>query len=256
MPLPDARTAVHEHLSGSLPGATLFRCLVEHNDWHIPARTGEDGEPTLVNFIDESGGRWLKLFTDAAAVELWFEKEGGAVADQCLVTAGYSIFGVLEDELAGIEINPQSAEAIHYVTEHIPVLKHWARAVRIEQALSTVDIEDTPLGLLKDYDAYVLVLRKTGDESAQLVLAPDEQGRSLAAVFTAEDSLEAFFETVLADADFEPVPVRVGGEQLFAQLNALPLDGIVFNCSGPGQPRAFGKRLAEYVLSSTQEQSN
>lgn len=256
MPLPDARTAVREHLAGNLPGASLFRSLTEHNDWHIPARTGTDGDPALVNFVDQTGGRWLKLFTDADAVENWFEKEGAEVADQCIVTSGTQIFSVLEDDLAGIEINPMSEHAIHYVTEHIPVLKHWSRAIRLEQALDTVDVDETPLGLLKDYDAYVLVLRKTGEESAQLVLAPDEQGRSLAAVFTAEDALDAFFDTVLAEADFEPIPVRVGGEQLFAQLNALPLDGIVFNCSGPSFPRAFGKKLAEYVLSSTEENAN
>lgn len=256
MPLPDARTAVREHLAGNLPGSILFRCLTEHENWHIPARAGAEGEPALVNFVDQTGGRWLKLFTDAEAVEHWFEKEGADVADQCLVTNGANLFSALEDDLAGIEINPQSEFAIHYVTEHIPVLKHWSRAVQLEQALETVDVDETPLGLLKNYDAYVLVLRKTGDESAQLVLAPDEQGRSLAAVFTAEDALEAFFESVLAEADFEPIPVRVGGEQLFAQLNALPLDGIVFNCSGPAHPRAFGRRLAEYVLSAPEENAN
>ncbi len=256
MTLPDARAAAREHLAGRLSHATLFRSLMTHADWHVPVRSASaDGEAAVLTFVDAAGERWIKIFTDLSAAEAWAEQEGSGLGGQCVVTDGANLFGSLDDELAGVEINPGFPEGIHYQRQHIPLLRQWARIIELESALETVDRGETPIGLLRDYDAYVLVLKRTGAESAQLVLAPDDNGRALAAVFTAEDTLAAFFDQVLSSADFEPIPVRVTGEQLFAQLQALPLDGLVFNCSGPIPPRAFGKRLADYVLASGDHQA-
>lgn len=244
----DARTAVREHLAGRLSHAALFRSLMAHPDWHVPVCAGTDDEATVMTFVDAAGERWIKVFTDLGAVEAWAEQFGGEADGRCIVTSGTNLFGALDDELAGVEINPGLPEGVHYQRPHIPLLRQWARITELESALETIDADETPLGLLRDYDAYVLVLKRTGPDSAHLVLAPDDDGRALAAVFTAEDTLAAFFDQVLSAADFEPIPVRVNGEQLFTQLRALPLDGLVFNCSGPVRPRAFGKRLADYVL--------
>ncbi|MFQ3582977.1 MAG: SseB family protein [Chloracidobacterium sp.] len=253
MPLPDARTAVREHLAGRITHATLFRSLMTHVDWHVPVHTSPEGEAVVLTFVDAAGERWIKVFTDLSAVEAWVAQEGKELDGQCLVTDGANLFGALDAELAGVEINPGLPEGVHYQRQHIPLLQQWARIIELESALETIDAGETPIGLLRDYDAYVLVLKRTGADSAQLVLAPDADDRMLAAVFTAEDTLAAFFDQVLASADFEPIPVRVNGEQLFTQLQTLPLDGLVFNCSGPTQPRAFGKRLADYVLSRGDE---
>lgn len=249
MSLPDARTAMREHLAGRLPSPTLFRSLMAHADWHVPVHSSTAGEAEVMTFVDAAGARWVKVFTDLGAVEAWVEQVGGQPDQQCVVTDGANLFGALDDALAGVEINPGLPEGIHYQQQHLPLLRQWARIIELESALETIDVGETPIGLLRDYDAYVIVLKRTGADTAQLVLAPDADGRLLAAVFTAEDTLAAFFDQVLAAADFEPIPVRVNGTQLFGQLQALPLDGLVFNCSGPVQPRAFGKRLAEYVLS-------
>jgi hypothetical protein len=248
MSLPDARTAVCEHLAGRLSSATLFRSLMAHPDWHVPVYASSEGEAAVMTFVDAAGARWIKVFTDLAAVEAWAEQGGGVPGQQCVVTDGANLFGALEDTLAGVEINPGLPEGVHYQQQHLPLLRQWARIVELESALETIDTGETPIGLLRDYDAYVIVLKRTGPDTAQLVLAPDADGRLLAAVFTAEDTLAAFFDQVLATADFEPIPVRVNGRQLFGQLQALNLDGLVFNCSGPIPPRAFGRRLADYVL--------
>jgi hypothetical protein len=248
MPLPDARTAIREHLAGRLPSATLFRSLMAHADWHVPVHPTTEDEATVMTFVDAAGEPWIKIFTDLSAVEAWAEQAGGLSDQHCVVTDGAHLFRSLDDTLAGLEVNPGLPEGIYYQRQHLPLLRQWARIVELESALETIDKGETPLGLLRNYDAYVLVLKRTGADTAHLVLAPDANGRLLAAVFTAEDTLAAFFDQVLATADFEPIPVRVTGEQLFGQLRALPLDGLVFNCSGPIQPRAFDKRLAEYVL--------
>ncbi len=244
----DAQTAIREHLAGRLAQATFFRSLMLHADWHVPVHTETDSEVAVRTFVDAAGERWVKVFTDRRAAELWAAQSGGEPAGRCLVTGGTNLFGALDDELAGVEINPGSPDGIHYRRQHLPFLRQWARITELESALETIDTGETPLGLLREYDAYVLVLKRTGPDSAHLVLAPDDSGRALAAVFTAEDTLAAFFDQVLSAADFEPIPIRVNGEQLFTQLRVLPLDGLVFNCSGPVQPRAFGKRLADYVL--------
>ncbi len=253
MSLPDARTAVREHLAGRLSSAALFRSLMTHSDWHVPVYTSTEGEAAVMTFVDAAGERWIKVFTDLNAVEAWAGQGGGVPDQQCVITDGANLFSALDDTLAGVEINPGLPEGVHYQQQHLPLLRQWARIVELESALETIDTGETPIGLLRDYDAYVIVLKRTGADTAQLVLAPDADGRLLAAVFTAEDTLAAFFDQVLATADFEPIPVRVNGMQLFGQLQALPLDGLVFNCSGPTQPRAFGKRLAAYVLAADDE---
>ena len=107
--------------------------------------------------------------------------------------------------------------------------------------------EEHPLSLLREHDGYHLLMRATADGHSQLVLAPDARGRQLAAVFTAEDCLQAFMDRVLTQVKPLPLSLMLSGQELFERLVAMPLQGIVFNCAGPVQPHAGQLALAPHV---------
>ena len=91
--------------------------------------------------------------------------------------------------------------------------------------------------------ADVQVLRV--DTDARLVAAPDDQGRSLAAVFTHADAFDAFAEET-NDDDLRSVTLT--GVELFEQIREMDLDGVMFDCSGPGLVLVFDRAFAEDVV--------
>ena len=42
---------------------------------------------------------------------------------------------------------------------------------------------------------------------------------------------------------------NIDGDKLFNALRKMPIDGIVFNCSGPIKPKAFPLGFCDEVLS-------
>jgi ABC-type enterobactin transport system permease subunit len=101
---------------------------------------------------------------------------------------------------------------------------------------------------VRDYQAYVLaVVRHEG--RPRLLMAPDQKGRVLAAVFTASDAFEAFGPDAKARSGGDEVQeMRLDGRRLFTVLQAMQLDGIVFNCAGPVAPVAFAAAFAKIAL--------
>ncbi|MBN1954246.1 MAG: hypothetical protein JW900_04260 [Anaerolineae bacterium] len=146
-----------------------------------------------------------------------------------------------------VNVNPFTALAIHYKQHQLPMLLRWAKAVELELALHDPAMADQLFALLRDFAHYQIVLRQVG-EGYQMVLAPDDQGRRLAAVFTADDTLDAFMAWAAPQFDFQPLILTLGGRDLFAQLRNAPVDGVVFDCKGPVPPRAFARELAEHIL--------
>ena len=80
---------------------------------------------------------------------------------------------------------------------------------------------------------------------ARLVAAPDDQGRDLIAVFTHADAFDAFAEET---NDEELRSVTLSGVELCEQLRELGVDGVMFDCSGPGPVSVFERAFAEDVL--------
>lgn len=82
-----------------------------------------------------------------------------------------------------------------------------------------------------------------------LALAPDGQGRALAAVFTAADNFDAFTEVRQpALEEGQLLSLELTGVELFRLLAGMRLDGLVFNCSGPAAAVAFAHAFAEVIL--------
>ncbi len=231
--------AIQQNTAGRLSGPGLLRALAGFDRWVLPG-----GPEPLV--IEREGERWLPMFTDHAALLRYQASSGLDLGELWLQCPGPGLFAGLGEELAGVDMDPGSEHAVHYRQEQLPLLRRWGRSLQVERLL--LGQEEHPLSLLREHDGYHLLMRATADGHSQLVLAPDARGRQLAAVFTAEDCLQAFMDRVLTQVKPLPLSLMLSGQELFERLVAMPLQGIVFNCAGPVQPQAVQLELARQVL--------
>ena len=106
----------------------------------------------------------------------------------------------------------------------------------------------TILEALRDFATYHVPLIRTPDGSSHIALAPDAQGRKLAAIFTAEDTLQEFLR-IAKDALGENIIIDITpGYKLFEYLRDLPIEGVVFNCNGPIAPCAITLQMVNMIL--------
>jgi hypothetical protein len=119
--------------------------------------------------------------------------------------------------------------------------------VSVERALAAPERLPNPLAVLKRFDGFNVVIRQSGPDR-DLVMAPDSEGRLLAAVFTAEDTVDEFIKEVADDLGGGLEIVRMSGQALFEWLQQIPLDGIVFNPLTHVPPIALSAAIGERIL--------
>ncbi len=254
------RLAVREWQEQAITGTHLMRQLVSFEHWHLlVARAGaadpkEDEQPVRLLYSEDAEGiSRLYLFSDEEAYTTFLQATGQASrAHDVLITNGVWVFTLPLEQFDMVEIDPASPWQIGYQREQFPALRAMAEAVAVEQALTALqhgEARPETLQQVRDYEHYLLpVFAAEGDRYA-LALAPDPQGRALAAVFTAPDAFEAFVEALAMMLDNEELlQLEVPGPVLFAQLAQTSLDGLVFNSFGPGQPVAFALPFASLML--------
>jgi hypothetical protein len=242
------REAIQQTLSGTMSGPALLRRFMLHDDWRMPIHSDAEGKQRPVQITDSDNQRFALLFTDEQGY-----RDGQAfigtsfMGERFLRLPGRELFLELSDDADIISINWNSPPEIFFKKAQVPALRRWARAVNVEHTL----MSPTPdLSLLKRFDAFYIALQKV-EEGYALVLAPDAHARKLAAVFTAEDTLDAFLKDEKnGKFEFEPVTRSVEGQLLFEDLRDMPLDGIVFNCAGPVPTRRFSAALAGAVVAA------
>ena len=114
---------------------------------------------------------------------------------------------------------------------------------------------DLPLLLSRigNFADYQLVLI-----DGKLATAPDDKNRMLAAVFTSEAARDNYLHELpesVKTALNQKITLSCSGRDLFTRLDAMPLDGIVFNCSGPERAIAFVPALCGQVLQRLKAES-
>ena len=130
-------------------------------------------------------------------------------------------------------------------------MRALAGPVEVELALAALragTAEPGSITKVRQYEHYILAVTSL-DGGYTLALAPDDRDRTLAAIFTSDDSFEAFLpegEALLPEGQL--LRVALAGPQLFEQLSRMSLDGVVFNCSGPGRPIAFAQAFLTVIL--------
>ena len=244
----DLRDTLRQFHSQTLAEAHLLRALVSHGAWRLPAvQEGEQVRPLLRQVGEE---RWLQIFTDAGA---WQAHPRGLPEDQraagWVETTGEWVFGSLSDELTGLDVNPDLPEAVNFRQAGFPVLRSWSRALAVERVLTSQDASEDAARLLLDA-RFQIAFTLDDAGQPQLALAPDPQGRALAAVFTAPDAALTYQEAAQKALQREIRISEIQGDHLFAQLAQMPLEGIVFNCLGPVSPVAVSRQFAQAFVAS------
>lgn len=241
----EALRAFHD---GKLQGGLLLRALARHGAWRVPARLVGDGI-AVGKVRDDAGVTWVTAWSGPDAMararstdEAWRAEGRFAEVD------GTTLIGLL-DAGDGLELDPGTPWAVHYKPDQLPLLQEVAAAAGVEALLDEASLSQEPLRLLLAYGGYRLVVRARGEGQA-LDLAPDAEGRRLLAVFTAADTATAYLDRARPlEAEHGAAHViQLDGLTLAERVDALDIDGMVFNCMGPVRPRALAKLFARHLL--------
>jgi hypothetical protein len=191
----------------------------------------------------------LWLFTDDEATQapLALGLELGPYAAGLL---GRILFAALPSTVVEVRINHGSDPSQAWVIGpgSFPMVRLWAAAIELEQALATTS--DTPdarlLSLLKGFEGYLLPLQ----QSHAVATAASVAGLVCPAVACTTPDSYARFVASLGDEGRGLRQLGVAGADLFASLAKHGVDGILFNPQGPGPTRAFPLALCSAVLAA------
>ncbi len=236
------REALRERHGSRLDEVDLLRILVSHGAWRVPA-VQQDGQHRLL-IQERAGERWLQIFTDAGALQEHLDAIGHQGELGWIETTGEWLFSSLADNLTGLAINPTLPDGLRFLAEHFPSLRSWGRALSVEAALSQRRDDEATVRLLSQ-SAFLIAFIPGQQGAPQIALAPDPQGRRLAAIFTAPDTARTFTTAAGRALGKQLALQSVPGGQLFANLGRMPLDGLVFNCLGPSEPIAVTLSFTE-----------
>lgn len=238
--------AFYKFSQKEINGALLMRSVVSYSGYILPASLQH--APFDVYF-GEGEDLTFYLFEDNENFELWCEEND----QEKLFTgpfSGWDIVPHLRDSLQFLNINSEADHAFHYQNRQIPQLKKLAEAIAIETAMHDKARADEFFDRLKRYEDFKMLFRSGGETGMQLVLAPDNQGRKLIPIFTAEDSFQMFLDQMTPIIQKEvcsPYVMTRKGTELFAQLATIPADGVVFNPVGYARPKAFAMQFCNVI---------
>jgi len=255
------RYAIEQWQKKEIDGTELMRRMMTWKHWSIAVSESAAVEMLATNEAgrimysrDENGVGRVFLYSDNAAYAAFCKEAGVTEAQHFLSTSGDWIFRLELDGISEIVIDPFTPTQIVYAEEHFERLHAMARAVQVEEALTNLRFQpetaDAMIPLVRDYANYILPVYRA-DGGMVLAMAPDSQGRDLAAVFTSTEAFDAFAPVWGGGyPDKELLVFNLSGTELCAQLVKMNLDGIVFNCKGPARPIAFAVGIAQVILDS------
>ena len=241
-----------------ISGTALMRGLVSFDKWNIPvsedavgAMLASNSNPSLQLFTDKDGNNCLLIFSSGEALGAYRKSVSASGSQHYFTTDGAWIFGVPMDKIDRLWIDPGTPDDIFYVKDQFKSLHEMVEAVRVEETLIGLRKGAGPKDAIqraRSYKNYYLPVTMRNDKPA-FIMAPDEQGRSLAAAFTADDTFDAFSPEAQRMADGGPVQqMQIDGAALFDTFQRMNIDGFVFNCSGPVPPVAFQQAAAGIIL--------
>lgn len=223
----------------------LLRAIARHRAWYIGAEPLGSSLRAVVAREDD-GTRTLRVYSsETAHAEA---SRAGDSAAAAYAMPGWHLLAMLSAvPVDRVAFDPGSAQSVHYNADQFELLSGWAATAAVEQAVDDPDSIADPFAALGRYSGWTL-LQETIDELPALVMAPDADGRRLAAVFTSHDVAEAF-RVKFRDHLAQTVEFAVrDGADLFAWLGSLPIDGFVINPGGLLEPRAFALSVCEPIL--------
>ena len=255
--MPTIQESIAAWRDKKISGTALMRILVSHPAWMLPmsesavAETLQTGAASRFQYNrDDLGLNRLLIFSDPDTFAAYCKRGGQDIEQHFLTTNGSWLFSLPLEGIDRIWIDPLNEGDIFYTKEQFEQLRGMAASLDVEAALAGLrhgTAPDDALGKVKNFPSYWVPVG-IRDDTMRLMLAPDGEGRKLAAVFTSEDTLAALLPELRQAAAPEQVVARIfAGAALFQILQSMPIAGIVFNCKGPVEPIAFAKAFADVV---------
>jgi len=244
--------SIEQWRNKQISGLALMRTLVSHPTWYVPVSESEAAEMLATN----SASRIMFNRNPDGVNSLLLYSNGDQYkgpGQHFLTTAGTWVFRLPLDGIDQIWIDPNTPHDILYDKEQFARLREMADAILLEATLLGLRQGSAPEGSLRqvrDYRNYT-VAAAVVEGRPRMLMAPDNKGRTLAAIFTFDDVYDAFLPDAKAQAGAAQIQqMQLSGEALFNVIQKMSLDGIVFNCSGPVTPVAFAAAFARLVLES------
>ena len=223
--------AIHAFHTQDLSFPMLIRSFCS-NDWLIPVMKEQ---PMLQEMEEE-------LILSLSSTSRIFDQFHTEPEIQSMSVDFSWIFRNIPPDLDAIFIDLGTENSIQIPREYFNFCQNILECHEIENIFQRNISELELRQKLQDYPSFLIPLIEDENGVLHIALVPDNQNRSLAAVFTAPDCLQAFQEASQGKLGELKID-EVQGAKLFSDLNLLPLDGLVFNCYGPVQAQAIGKEL-------------
>ena len=216
----------------------LLRGLIAHKSWIIPATKQDDQyHPSL---FQHNGQTFLTVYSHPSLAPKNMDT---------ITVDGIWLFSELPTNIHSLVIDAQSEHALQFTAEKFAELRTWSLAIQFEQRIDMPQLEAPILEHILQYEGYCVPLVDSEGGTQHIALAPDQEGRKLAAVFTAEDCLDIFIQHAGSSLGEKVRIDQHKGETLLPYLFSLPIDGIVLNCYGPPPPKALEKDALLQLLS-------
>lgn len=238
--------AIAEMTDKSLDGDVFLRSMMHHDAWLVPGRSTAKG--VELGVISTPKGRILEVYSDADQLQRMELKEGAEFTGEILRMEGYELFSALAAlQVDRLNVNPAYEPKISWRGEQIELLVAWAKQAAVELAVLEPERVRDPLGTLASYESYYVVYENYEDAHS-IVLAPDNQSRSLAAVFTSWDCVEAFRSAMQSEASGVLEAAQLPAVELFPLVQRLDVQGMVFNPWTHLPPRALSAAFLDRVM--------
>lgn len=232
----------------AIDGDDFLRAIMAHPRWLVAGRNLPDGQQEL-GVIQVGDARLLEVFSDRDALARMERAHGQEFTGSIIEMPGYALFmGVQDAGITRVNINPGDERTNSYQTpEQIELLAAWAKQVRMELALLEPERVPEGLNILANYDEYHVVFEAIGAFSS-IILAPDNEGRAMGAIFTSWKNAEAFCG-IVQDPEDAPLQIMpIPASELFPLMQSLNLQALAFNPMSPIPARAVGIHILNVIL--------
>lgn len=234
-----------------LDGDVFLRSMMHHPSWLVPGRHGARG--LELGVITTPKGRILEVYSDEDALARMERQSGSEFTGELVRLEGHDLFASLAAlQVDRLNLNPGQEPKLSWRAEQIDLLVAWGRQAKVELALLEPERVRDPVGTIAAYDGYYLVYERNEDTHS-IVLAPDSRGRSLAAVFTSWDSVEAFRASMQSEASGVLETVEFSAKELFPLIQRLDVQGLVFNPWSLIPARALSVALLSEIIPRTEQ---
>lgn len=248
----EAQTALELFKSKDISIHQCFRALCQFEQWVVGAKEQNGEKFPVLNEGPE--GHWLLVFSSITAYRNYLVEKQLPIDHPYLTIPGQWLFDNADDKLQGIALDIGTEHTMPIYQKQFEYLGQWSNALAVEKIIAELKFKDTSehLKAVAKFPRYFLPVTQAKD-NMQIILTPDADNRQLAAVFTAQDAGELFIAEAKEGLGEAVSLQECSGSNLFNALQSMPLDGLVFNPSGPTTPVAFGIALLDAIMITNAE---